>query len=69
MNHQYQIAIQWSDEDRAFVARAPEQAGCMAYGPTKRAARKNIEQAIALWLDTAREYDDPVPEPTSPLPG
>ena len=71
MNHRYEIAIQWSDEDRAFVAKAPELPGCMAHGLTKRAARENIEQAIALWLDTARENGYPIPEPrsTSALPG
>ena len=71
MNRQYEIAIQWSDEDCAFVAKAPELPGCMAHGPTKRAARESIEQAITLWLDTAREYGAPIPEPrsTSPLPG
>lgn len=71
MNRQYEIAIHWSDEDRAFVAEAPELPGCMAHGPTKKAARESIEEAIALWLDTAREYGDPIPKPrsTSALPG
>ena len=71
MNHRYEIAIQWSDEDRAFVAKAPELPGCMAHGLTKRAARENIEQAIALWLDNAKEYGHPITEPksTSALPG
>ncbi len=63
MSHQYEILIQWSDEDRAFVARVPELPGCMAHGSTKTTANENIKQAIALWLDTAREYGDAVPEP------
>ncbi|MYG81536.1 MAG: type II toxin-antitoxin system HicB family antitoxin [Gemmatimonadetes bacterium] len=63
MSHQYEILIHWSDEDHAFVARVPELPGCMAHGPTRATAQKNIEQAIALWLETAREHDDPVPEP------
>ena len=63
MSHQYEILIRWSDEDHAFVARVPELPGCMAHGPTRAKAQENIEQAIALWLETAREYDDPVPEP------
>ena len=65
MSHQYEVLIQWSDEDRAFVARVPELPGCMAHGSTKATAQENIEQAIALWLETAREYGDPVPEPQS----
>ncbi len=71
MNHQYEILIQWSDEDQAFLARVPELPGCMAHGDTRGTAQRNIEEAIALWLDTAREFGDPVPEPrsVSPRPG
>lgn len=65
MKHQYEISIRWSDEDRAFVASAPELPGCMAHGSTRAAAQESIEQAIALWLDTAREHGDSVPEPRS----
>lgn len=63
MSHQYKVLVHWSDEDHAFVANVPQLPGCMAHGSTRAAARKNIHQAIALWLDTAREYGDPVPEP------
>ena len=63
MSHQYEILVQWSDEDRAFVAEVPELPGCMAHGSTRATAQENIRQAIALWLDTAREYGDAVPEP------
>ncbi|MDE2763347.1 MAG: type II toxin-antitoxin system HicB family antitoxin [Gemmatimonadota bacterium] len=63
MSHRYDVLIQWSADDRAFVAGVPELPGCMAHGSTRAKARENIKQAIALWLDTAREYGDPVPEP------
>ena len=63
MNHRYEVLMHWSDEDRAFVARVPELPGCMAHGPTRATAHENIERAIALWLETAGEYGDPVPEP------
>lgn len=63
MSRQYEILIKWSDEDHAFVARVPELPGCMAHGSTRATAQENIEQAIALWLETAGEYGDPVPEP------
>ena len=65
MSRQYEVLIQWSDEDHAFVARVPELPGCMAHGSTRAAAQQNIEQAIAFWLETAREYGDLVPEPRS----
>ena len=29
----------------------------------QEAALKNVNQAIALWIDTAKEFGDPIPEP------
>jgi predicted RNase H-like HicB family nuclease len=59
----YEIIIHWSNEDRIFVAEVPELPECMAHGETEEVALKNIKDAIELWIDTAREFGDPVPEP------
>ena len=59
----YEIIIYCSNEDRLFVAEAPELPGCMAHGDTEELALKNIKDAIHLWIDTAREFGDPVPDP------
>jgi predicted RNase H-like HicB family nuclease len=59
----YEIILYWSAEDRVFVAEAPELPGCMAHGDTQEAALANIKQAMQLWIDTAQEFGDPVPEP------
>ena len=61
--HKYEIIIYWSRADGAFVAEAPELAGCAAHGDTQEAALENIGQAVELWLETAREFGDPIPEP------
>ena len=61
--HTYEIIIYWSSEDGAFIAEVPELAGCMAHGPTQEAALRESQEAIQLWIDTAREFGDPVPEP------
>jgi len=61
--HRYEIIIYWSNEDRIFVAEVPELPGCMAHGDTEELALKNVKEAIQLWIDTAREFDDPIPEP------
>ncbi|MGA2026634.1 MAG: type II toxin-antitoxin system HicB family antitoxin [Syntrophobacteraceae bacterium] len=58
----YEIIISWSNEDRVFMAEAPELSGCIAHGETEGSALKNIKEAIQLWIDTAREFGDPVPE-------
>jgi predicted RNase H-like HicB family nuclease len=61
--HRYEIIIYWSDEDQVFVAEVPELPGCMAHGDTQEGALANAKEAIQLWIETAREFDDPVPEP------
>jgi predicted RNase H-like HicB family nuclease len=59
----YEIIIYWTDEDNVFVAEVPEFPGCMAHGDSEESALKNIKEAIELWLDTAREFGDPIPQP------
>ena len=61
--YKYKIILYWSNNDDAFVAEVPELPGCMAHGDTQESALKNVNQAIALWIDTAKEFGDPIPEP------
>ena len=35
----------------------------MAHGDTYEDAVQNIQAAMELWIDTAREYGDPIPQP------
>ncbi|GAB6274420.1 MAG: type II toxin-antitoxin system HicB family antitoxin [Peptococcaceae bacterium] len=59
----YEIIIYWSDEDNIFVADVPELPGCMAHGHTEELALSNVKDAKQLWIDTAKEFGDPIPEP------
>jgi len=61
--HRYEIIIFWSNEDEAFIADVPELPGCKAHGDSPQEALNNAQEAISLWIDTAREFGDPVPEP------
>jgi predicted RNase H-like HicB family nuclease len=61
--YKYETLIYWSDEDQAFIAEVPELPGCMAHGASPANALSNAQEAIGLWLDTAREFGDPIPEP------
>lgn len=60
--YKYEIILYWSNADDAFVAEVPKLPGCMAHGDTQEAVLKNVNQAIALWIDTAKEFGDPIPE-------
>ena len=59
----YEIIMYWSDEDGAVVAEVPELPGCIAHGKKQAEALINIRQAMALWIKTAKEFGDLIPEP------
>ena len=59
----YEVIIYWSDEDQAFVAEVPELPGCAAHGSTQEAALASAQEAIGLWIETAKELGDPIPAP------
>ena len=61
--HHYEIILYWSNEDGAFVAEVPELPGCMAHGDSQENAFKRANEAVQLWIDTAQEHGDPVPQP------
>lgn len=61
--YKYELIVHWSAEDGVFVVDVPELPGCMAHGATPGEAVAQAQEAIALWVDTAREFGDPVPEP------
>ncbi len=63
----YEIILYWSSEDDAFIAEAPELAGCAADGATRQEALANIEVVIAEWLETARELGRSIPQPKGRL--
>ena len=63
MTYKYETIIYWSKEDSSFIAEAPELPGCIAHGASQEEALANVNGAIQLWLDTAKEFGDPIPEP------
>lgn len=61
--YKYEIIIYWSNESHAFIAEVPELPGCIAHGETPEEALKNAKDAMQLWIDTAKEFGDSIPEP------
>jgi predicted RNase H-like HicB family nuclease len=66
-NFKYEVIIYWSEEDEAFIAEAPELAGCAADGATYADALANVQVIIDEWIETARELGRPIPEPRGRL--
>ena len=59
----YAIAIFPDEEDGDYIAIVPDLKGCSAFGDTPEDALKEIEIAKEMWLEVARKYGDPIPEP------
>ena len=63
----YEMILWWGREDDALVIGARELPGRMTYGPTRQAALQSAEEAIALWIETARADGIAIPEPKGRL--
>ena len=61
--HKHEIIIYWNSEDGVFVGEVLELPGCTAHGETQEAVLREVGEAVNLWLGTAREFGDPIPEP------
>lgn len=61
--HKYEMILYWSEEDQVFIAEVPELPGCMAHGDTQESALISANEAVQLWIETAQEFGDDVPEP------
>lgn len=63
MSPHYHINVFWSDEDRRWIADVPDLRACSAHGRTPAEAVREAEEAMTVWLETAREERVPIPEP------
>jgi predicted RNase H-like HicB family nuclease len=61
--YRYEIIIYWDEQDRIYVADIPELPGCSAHGDSYNDALENAKNAMQLWIDTAKEFGTPIPEP------
>ena len=62
-HRRYSMIIEWSDEDEAYIVTVPELPGCLTHGATYAEAVKHGEDAIESWIDAARAWGRPIPEP------
>ena len=59
----YEVRIWWSARDEAFVAQCTEFAHISAVGDTREEAAREIQVALELVMEMAREENLTVPEP------
>ncbi|MDA0265071.1 MAG: type II toxin-antitoxin system HicB family antitoxin [Chloroflexi bacterium] len=66
--HKYEIILYWSEEDKVFVAEVPELSGCITHGESQEEALAAAQDAVQLWIDTSKEFGDPIPKPKGRRP-
>ena len=65
----YTLVIEWSDENDAYLAIAPDLPGLMTDGRTPAEAAAMGEEAVVTLIASLRKWGQPVPVPTfSALP-
>jgi len=60
MPMKFRVLIE-QDEDGVFVAEVPSLPGCLTQGTTRKEALANIEEAIALYIESLEAHGDPIP--------
>lgn len=56
----YTVVLE-QEGDGGYVASAPALPGCVSQGDTRAEVLKNIQEAIALYVEDCRDAGDPVP--------
>lgn len=51
------------EDGGGYLATVPLLPGCMSDGDTPEEALRNVQDAITAWIDAARAWGRPVPEP------
>ena len=59
----YELIIYWGGRDNAFLVEVPELPGCKSDGETPQEALANAYDAIACWIEAAKELGREVPAP------
>lgn len=59
----YHINLFWSADDGCWIADVPDLKPCSAHGDTRADALRNIDDAIAGWLEVTAERGFSIPEP------
>lgn len=48
-----------------YLGEVPELPGCVTAGETSEEALSNLEEVMAVWIESALVHGDPIPEPSA----
>ena len=56
----YRVLLE-QDEEGMFVVQVPSLPGCLSQGQTRKEALQNIQEAIAVYLESLQAHNEPIP--------
>ena len=59
----YHIDLFWSDDDACWIGNVPDLKTCSAFGDTPEEALAEVQVAMQLWLEVAKDLGFPIPTP------
>ena len=68
-DYPFEIRPLTKKEGGGYLITFPDLPGCISDGETAEEALKNGLDAATAWLETAREFKDPIPKPGNPSSG
>ena len=69
IEYPFEIRPLSKDEGGGYAITFPDLPGCRSDGATPEQAIENGRDALASWLEVAREFGDPTPKPFSAVSG
>src|SRR4051794_32307197 len=69
MSLEYAVRIERlaESEGGGYLATVPDLPGCMSDGETPEQALRNVQDAIASWIEAAKEWKQEIPKPSGIL--
>ena len=67
MMYRYRISLRplLAEEGGGWLPEVPDLPGCISDGDTPQQAVENVMDAIACWIDAAKEDGRPIPAPAT----
>jgi len=68
-DYPFEVRPLTAEEGGGYLITFPDLPGCMADGETSNEAIRNGLDAARSWLETAQEFNDPIPKPSESSSG
>ena len=65
LKYPFEIRHLSKEEGGCYLISFPDLPGCISDGETIESAIKNGIDAMNTWIETSKEFNDPIPEPGS----